>query len=247
VTEGRKFVFRIGALADVEAKALAVIAKETLGAHRVAILYQANLEYSRTIAEAFSREFHAGGGLICAVEKFVPSSPDLAAIIGKIKASAPEAILLPNSTVSVLATGTLLRQAGVQAVLIGPDSWSRMRLRSLPEFDGCYMVTNWCPGVKSPESEKFVEAYRKKFNAEPTETAALTYDACRVLFAALRLQTDISPRAIRDTLTTMADVDCVSGRLQFRDGVDPVKSLTLIRFKSGQEIFSTLPSSGTVR
>ncbi|MCX6136751.1 MAG: ABC transporter substrate-binding protein [Ignavibacteriales bacterium] len=236
VTEGRKFVFRIGCCADVEGKALAALARTLLGARTAAILSQANFAYSQTVAEIFRREFESYGGKITVEEKFIASSPLIPTQAARIKSAHPDVVLLPSTYKSVLSNGILLRSIGVRAPFLGPDSWSRTLLRNVPEFDGSYMVTNWCRDMSTSGNQKFIEAYRTKFATEPTETAALTYDACNILFEAIRRQTTSDARSIRDTLALMSAYEGVSGLLRFHDGGDPAKSLVVLQFKSGTEL-----------
>lgn len=235
-TKDRPFVFRVCFRDDAQGKALATFARETLKARTAALLVQVSATYSRTIAEVFRREFTALGGRIVADAAFTLSGDDLSAQFAAIKRSAPDLLLLPNYHPAVQTVGVAARRAGIRAVFLGSDSWSRRHLRSVPEFDGSYMVTNWSRDLDTPGNAKFMAEYSRRFAAEPNETAALTYDAARILFAAIAATADGEPAAIQRALYRPAGFAGTSGMVRYLSGGDPEKAAVFLRFQGGRDL-----------
>lgn len=245
-TQGRPFVFRACFRDDVQGKALAQFARDVLKARTAALLVEVNVAYSRTVAEVFRREFTALGGRIVADARFTAPGEDLGRRFAAIRRAAPEVLLLPNYHASSLAVGTAARRAGIRSVFLGSDSWSRRHLRGLPEFDGSYMVTNWSPDLATAENARFMAAFARRFSAEPSETAALTYDAARLLFAAIGASGDGTPAAIQRALYGPRDFEGACGRISYLRNGDPEKAVVVLQFRGGKDVFTRLiaPQAG---
>ncbi len=243
-TRDRPFVFRACFRDDVQGRALARFAREVLKARTAALLVEVNLAYSRTVAEVFRREFTALGGRIVADASFTGPGEDLGRRFASIRRAAADVLLLPNYQSSTLAVGTAARRAGIRSVFLGSDSWSRQHLRGVPEFDGSYMVTNWSPDLATADNSRFVAAYARRFAAEPSETAALTYDAARLLFTAIAASGDGSPAAIQRALYGPLDFEGTCGRIRFNRNGDPEKAVVVLQFKQGKDVFTRVIAPG---
>jgi branched-chain amino acid transport system substrate-binding protein len=246
-TKDRPFVFRACFRDDAQGKALASFAREQLHARTAALMVAADLAYSRTIAEVFRREFLSQGGRIVADCSFVESQGDLTPQLKLLRRSSADVLLFPNYSNSTRAVGIAARRAGIRSVFLGTDSWNRLQLRSLPEFDGSYMVTNWFPGLETPGNPRFLAEYARRFSTEPTETAALTYDAARLLFTAIACTSDGSPAAIQKALYGPLDFVGTSGRIRYGSNGDPEKAVVVLQFRKGKDVFTRVMAPGGER
>ncbi len=235
MTRGRTCAFRICYRDDVQGKALAVFARETLKARTAALLVESTVAYSRTVAEQFQEEFSALGGRIVADESFVDPKGDLGRQLSRLRKAAADVLLLPDYADDSRIVGIAARRAGVKSTLLGSDSWNRRAVRVVPEFDGSYMTTNWSTQLDTAANRAFMHTYGQRFSAEPTETAALTYDAARVLFAAIAAADSAAPAAIRDALHALPAFEGVSGTIRFGSGGDPDKSVIVLSIKNGRD------------
>ncbi|MGH9392418.1 MAG: ABC transporter substrate-binding protein, partial [Vicinamibacteria bacterium] len=96
-TAGRRFVFRLAALDEVQGRAMGEFAAGDLGARRAAVLYDISTDYSRSLAEAFRGAFEERAGSIVAFESFARDEPlDYRARLDRIAAADPDVLYLPN-------------------------------------------------------------------------------------------------------------------------------------------------------
>jgi branched-chain amino acid transport system substrate-binding protein len=183
-------VFLTGLTPVFQGKVLARFAAEKLGPVQVVILVDERREESLALAEAFARQFPISAEK---TKKTTPprpltwrygqeedSFPQLAKRLGVEK---PGAILLAG-TISDL--GKFRKQFPPPApILFGGDSPGRSLLDS-PDSDGIYLTTAFVLDLDVPLAKEFVANYRKAFNEDPDESAALAYDGARLLFEAIR-------------------------------------------------------------
>lgn len=247
-TKDRPFVFRACFRDEDQGRALAEFARGTLKARSAALLVEVNVAYSRTVADVFHREFRARGGRIAAVEEFTSESRlALDQPLRRIRAAAPDVLLLPNYVTTTRLAGVAARRAGIRSIFLGPDSWSTRHLREIPEFDGSFMVTNWSPELRTARNEQFKAAYAERFRSEPTETAALTYDAASILIAAIAATPDAAPASIQRALHGLPDFLGASGRIRYTGSGDPDKDVLVLRIKDGRESLAQVVPSGAGR
>ena len=246
-TMHRPFVFRACYRDEDQGKALAQVARRVLKAKTAAILTEVNLAYSRTIAEVFRKEFMALGGRIVADTTYTVSREDLARQLQTIRASAAEVLLLPNYNTASKQIGISARRAGIRSVFLGPDSWSRHHMRDVPEFDGSYMVTNWSPDLRTESNTRFMTAYGRRYSVEPSETAALTYDAVNLLLAAISSTPNGNPDSIQKALYGPLNFLGTSGGIRYLANGDPEKSVVVLQFKAGKDVIQSVLAPGTPR
>jgi branched-chain amino acid transport system substrate-binding protein len=53
-------------------------------------------------------------------------------------------------------------------------------------INGVYVADTWTPGSTNAESKQFVAAFEKRYNREPSAYAAFSFDAARLLDAAIK-------------------------------------------------------------
>ncbi len=96
-TAGRRFVFRLAALDDVQGRAMGEFAADDLAARRAAVLYDISTDYSRSLAEWFRRAFESGGGKVVAVESFTRDEPlEYRESLDRIAAASPDVLVPPE-------------------------------------------------------------------------------------------------------------------------------------------------------
>jgi branched-chain amino acid transport system substrate-binding protein len=168
-------------------------------------------------------------------ESFADAQGDLSAQAARILNSKADVLLLPNFADSSVAAGIAARRAGVKSVFLGSDGWVRRDVRAIPAFDGSFMATNWSEQLDTVANKAFIHAYTRRFSMEPSETAALTYDAARLLFAAIAAANSESGAAIRDALYSLTGFEGTSGPIRYTKSGDPEKPVVIIGFKGGTD------------
>jgi branched-chain amino acid transport system substrate-binding protein len=236
-TKGRRYVFRMGFVDDFQGKVDADFAYSQLKARTAAVLYEIDDPYSSGIATVFRDRFVANGGKIISFENFTVDKPDYTNQLETIKAQTPDVLFLPtNDPPSIQAQVIQARKMGIQAQLLGPDSWDQYAFPAVPEFDQTYMTANWDSAAPDHNGQVFTKTYQQRFNVSPGDTAVLTYDAFKIVMQAMTVQKAITPQAIRDGLYTLPSYEGAGGSIKFSDSGDPIRSAVIL--KLGRNTYS---------
>jgi branched-chain amino acid transport system substrate-binding protein len=154
-----------------------------------------------------------------------------------------------------------LRQLGHNNVQVfGSDAFSSSgftdQLRTLPQertrpgyySEGLYTISPFLVDIASERAQEFKYDFVAKYNAEPTVTAAMYYDATMVVLDALQNipEQKMTPSLaeqrtqIRDNLWRLSSLDKsvegVTGSIYFDEHNDVVKSIPIGIFKNGKPI-----------
>jgi len=247
-TSGRRYVFRVPFLDTFQGYVLARFARNTCNASRAAVLYDVAGEYSRTLAEVFMASFRELGGEISDQETYTTDqSADFADELGRIAASEPDVLVLPNFDADVWRQGIQARRQGIEAVLLGGDGWNASRYAELEPFSGSFLVSHWDPGLETAQTRHFVRAFDEAYDRMPGDVAATSYDAGRLLFAAVREAGSVEPAEVRTALYAMGPVECVTGTIDYTDSGDPVKSAVVLRIGDGDvEVYGRVDPRETI-
>ncbi len=232
VTQGRRFVFRVGFLDDIQGTALARFALEHLKSRRAAILFDVNNPYNRGIAETFRRAFETNGGSVVAIEPYTAGKRNFSTNLERIRESKAEVLLLPNYPEDLYLQTRQIREKDLPVTLLGGDTWGILDF-TLPELAGAYYSHHWNPEVDSPESRAFVKLYQEHYGRTPMITAALTYDAMQIIFRAVQDQGEIEPAAIRAGIAALRNFRGVSGLITYAGRNDPLKDVFIMRVYEG--------------
>lgn len=185
VTAGRRFVYRLAAVEQFAAGALAGYAADRLKLRRVAVLHDEAHPASRTFTDLFAQTFAGLGGQLVARETFARDGGlDFQPQLKRLLAESPDALLLPNYPVQDSAQMRQARALGFRGQFLGTDSWERVSLSRVPEANGAIALAQWDPRISRPATQRFVSAYEAKYGQRPRATAAATYDAIHLLAAA---------------------------------------------------------------
>ena len=234
-TEGRRFVFRLASLDEIQGRAMGEFASKDLGARRAAVLYDISTDYSRSLAEAFRRAFENGAGSVVAFESFARDEPlDYRARLDRIAAADPDVLYLPNDGERVEVQIVQARERGVDATLLGGDTWDLERFGRLPQSDGSYIAHQWHPDLDTQEARRFRELFTKTYGKTPKITAAMTYDAIALVLSVIERQGSLDSSAIRDGLAATRDFTGATGTIHYPDGPDPERSVVIARISGGK-------------
>lgn len=239
-TRGKRYVFRIPYLDTFQGTVMARFARSHLEAGRAAVLFDVANVYNREIAGVFREAFTGLGGEVAAFEQYTSDQArDYTAQLARIAAAGPQVLYLPNYAADVEVQARQARELGINAVLLGSDGWSDGRFKDLPWFQGTYMTRHWHPDIDTPASRKFLRDFSGRYDRMPDDVAATTFDACQLLFAAMRLERSADPSRIREGLYRLRGFEGVTGTIEYRGSGDPVKSAIIIEIRGGESRFFT--------
>ncbi len=248
-TAGKKYIFRVVFVDDFQGQVMASFALQDLRARKAAVLYDIASVYNRGLAEIFKQVFEAQGGQIVAFESYTTGQQDFTEQITRIRAARPDVIFLPNYHNEVPLQVEQIHRAGIQATIIGSESWNELTPADRLVMEDTYFSNHYAVDAETDQNRSFVKAYQQAYGRLPTTTAAATYDAFGLLFEAVQKQGQTDPEAIRAGLAGITRYNGVTGTIEFTNGTgDPVKSAIIVQVKHGDFIFykivSPLPSEG---
>jgi branched-chain amino acid transport system substrate-binding protein len=233
----KKFVFRAAFIDPFQGRVVAKFAKDTMKAHRAAVLYDIASDYNKGIAEFFRKTFEEDGGQVVAFESYTTNDKDFSAQLTKIRSASPDVIFLPNYYHEVPLQVQQAHRLGIRAPFVGSDSWGSQDLVKLcgGDCDGYFFSTHYSAESAAPAAKKFIEAYTAAYGKAPDDVAALTYDSFGLLRQALAASAKPDRQTVRDALAKVQGYEGVTGRMQFREGSgDPIKSAVILQIRDGR-------------
>ena len=234
-TEGKTFVFRLAFLDDLQGDVMGRFAANELGASRAAVLFDKTTAYGRSLSDVFRRAFDAEGGQIVAFESYALDEPlDYREQLTRIGATDPDVLYLPNDTERVVAQILQARELGIDAVLLGGDTWDMEAFKLIPESDGAFIAHQWHSAMDTPEARSFVELYRDSHGTVPKVTAAMTFDAVNLLLQAIESRGSKDPDSIREALAESGEYTGATGTIRFTGSPDPARSVVISRIHQGE-------------
>jgi branched-chain amino acid transport system substrate-binding protein len=238
VTEIGDYIFRACFTDPFQGKLLAEFAQRSLKAKKVAVFSDVSAPYSVGLAQYFREPFTANGGQIVSEQKYTGGDKDFRAQLTVIKNTQPDAIMVPGYYTDVGLIVAQARQLGITVPLFGGDGWEAPELLEIAgaaALEGTYYSTHFSPDNTDPLAQKFVAAFKAKFNGEtPDAMAALGYDSVLILADAIKRTGGTEGPKLRDALAATKDLPGATGATTFDANRDPSKGAVIITVKDGK-------------
>jgi branched-chain amino acid transport system substrate-binding protein len=229
-------VFRACYIDPAQGALLAQFAKEDLNATNVAVMVNSEVDYSVGIAETFTEDFEAMGGKVAVTVNYGDSDIDFKPILMNVKNANPDVVVVPDYYENIALIAAQAKEIGLNVPLIGGDGWDGVttQVANNPEVvEGNFFINHYTPEDNRALVKDFIENYTAKYNEEPNAFAALGYDAALILLEAIESAGTTDSDAV---ITAMANtsLECVTGQVTFNEERNPIKSVSVIRIKNGQ-------------
>ncbi|MBM3240156.1 ABC transporter substrate-binding protein [Candidatus Poribacteria bacterium] len=245
VTEAGDYVFMAAFTDDFQGKVMARFARDTLRAPTAALMTQAGDVYSEGLSNIFAENFSDLGGTIVAREVYHAGDTDFTSQLTAIAAQAPSVIFMPGFVPEVPLA---IRQArtipqpnasGITATFLGGDGWDEPDLLSgdSQALDGSYFSNLFSPETQDPDAQAFVRAYRSMFGIAPTGSAAMGYDALKLIATAMRRAGSFDKTALRAQLAATQEYKGATTLLSYDADRHPTKSAVILKIQNGRVNF----------
>lgn len=234
--ESKKYVFRACFIDTFQARVLAKFALNKLNAKTAAVIYDVASEAPNGQANLFKEVFEQNGGTVVAFETYTTGDRDFSAQLTKVKAASPDIIFLPAYYNDVPLIAQQARRLGITVPFVGSDAWSSPEIIKLggEDIEGAYFCNHYSTQIATPAAKNFMAAYKAKYNQEPDDVAALTYDTMGLLSEAIKAAGKLDREAVRNALANIKEYVGVTGTMRFEDGSgDPIKSAVILQIKDG--------------
>jgi branched-chain amino acid transport system substrate-binding protein len=243
--QGYKFTFRLQpsakVLAERGAEYLADVSKNAdAPAQKVAILHEQG-PFGTAIKDTFSAKAEELGMEIGPVISYDPASvSDFTTQITAVREAGADVLMVAG----YYRDGVLVANA-VNTVKPGLDAvWGVANgAFDTPQFPGeagaageGFFDANYRLDITNPDTKKLVDEYKKAYNDDMRTAAVLSYDAVRVIAAALEKSGDASPAKVRDAIaeTELDSLIAQDGPITFSDtGENENAAPILMQVQSG--------------
>ncbi|OGA71775.1 MAG: branched chain amino acid ABC transporter substrate-binding protein [Betaproteobacteria bacterium RIFCSPLOWO2_12_FULL_65_14] len=231
--QGFKQQFRVVARDDQQGPAIASYLAGEKKPKLVAVIDDATA-YGEGIANEVEKTLKAANIKVLPREKGTDKTTDWKAVLTKLRGRKPDAIFYGGMDAT---GGPLLKQGrelGIKAVFTFGDGACTDKMNELAGQAAEGMLCSQAGIPPQAASKKFLEAYKKKFNADPILYAPFTYDATNLLIEAMKKANSTDPKAYLAELQKLSFTGS-TGPISFDEKGDRKDAeVTIFTMKSGK-------------
>ena len=208
------------------------------GKAKVAILQDTGNDYSKGLADAFEKTYTDSkiGGSVVAREYYQSKDTDFQAVLTTLKSKTFDVLYVPGYYEEV---GLIIKQAremGITQPIVGGDGFNGeefVQQATAERASNIYFISGFSTTVDvSAKAKAFLEAYRAKYNEEPSTFSALAYDS--VYLVANAAKGAKNSGEIKDNLAKTKDFDGVTGQTSFDADHNTVKTAYMMTMNNGK-------------
>ena len=240
VTQKGEYIFRVCFTDPYQGKALAAFVRDNLKASTAAILIDKKNDYSVGLAEFFGKEFEARGGKIVARQSYTGGDSEFRPQLTAFRTAKPDVVFIPGFYTEAGQIAIQARDLGITVPLVGGDGWDSPTLIEIggKSVENSYFSDHYFVGDDRPVVKQFVSAMNQRHGKNPEATAALGYDALKIIAAAITRAGSLDRKAIRDQIAATKDYQGVSGTITMGPDRDPIKPVAMIHVADGRMNFA---------
>jgi branched-chain amino acid transport system substrate-binding protein len=218
-TKGGDYMWSSSPSQADEQPLLAAFAVRRLGVQRPGVLYL-NTDWGRASKDVVVKAATEIGAKVVGTEGYLPTDQDFRSALVRLRDAKPDGLILLSYYADAALIARQVRDLGLKQVIVASSSIYSPEFLQLagPAANGVFTMAEFFPTEQRPEVQRFVAAYRAKYQQDPDTFSAIAYDAM-ILFAALARQYGATREGIHEGLLHIKDVPSVLyGKVTF----DPV-------------------------
>jgi branched-chain amino acid transport system substrate-binding protein len=231
--QGFKTQFRVVGRDDQQGPAIASYLAENKKPKLVAVIDDATA-YGKGIADEVEKTLKAANIKVLPREQGTDKTTDWKAILTKVKGKSPDAVFYGGMDAT---GGPLLKQGrelGVKAVFSFGDGACTDDMTKLAGAAADGLLCSQAGLPPQAADKKFLDAYKKRFNADPILYAPFTYDAANLLIEAMKKASSADPAKYLPVLAKMEHAGS-TGKIAFDDKGDRKDAeMTIFTMKDGK-------------
>lgn len=212
ITRAGDFVFRASFLGPVQGRAGAYLSSRILNARTASVLV-IDIDFGRALTAGFKTQAAAMGLRIVSEDPYPMGEREFAPLLTKVRGLTPDVIYATG----YFAEGAqIVRQAkalGITARIIGQEGYDSPKFIELagPASEGTIITTNLDRDDPRAVVQDFLRRYRARFGIDADMVGASSYDAVRLMAAAMERAGVASPPRIRDAMYRTVNFDGATG------------------------------------
>jgi branched-chain amino acid transport system substrate-binding protein len=231
--QGFKTQFRVVGRDDQQGPAIASYLAANNKPKTVAVIDDATA-YGEGIANEVEKTLKAAKVNVLPREKGTDKTTDWKAILTKLRGRNPDAVFYGGMDAT---GGPLLKQGrelGIKAVFAFGDGACTDEMAKLAGQAAEGLLCSQAGLPVEAADKKFLEAYKKKFNADPILYSPFTYDAANILIAAMQKANSTDPKKYLPEVAKL-EFDGVTGKISFdQKGDRKDAEMTIFTMKGGK-------------
>jgi branched-chain amino acid transport system substrate-binding protein len=215
-TKGGDYMWSSSISQAEEQPGLADYAVTGLGKRRLGVIHL-NTDWGVTSKNLFAAAASQKGAVVTAAEGFLPNERDFRSTLVRIRDSNPDCIVIIAYYADCATIVRQIRTLGLPQAIVAVSSVYSPKLIELggDAVNGVHVITTFFPEEPRPEVQRFVSAFKAKFNRDPDTFNATAYDTM-VLTSTLVNRYGTTRAAIRQGIAQIRDVPSVIfGTIQF--------------------------------
>lgn len=204
---------------------------------KVAIMYSDNNDLAVSGYKTFQKVLKELGIEVLTVATYADKDTDFSAQLTKIASVKPDAIMIAGLYQEAALILKKARDIGLTVPVVGNNGFNSPQLikSAGKAADGSIVASPWFPEKDDPKVKQFKAAYKAKFNKEPDQFAAQSYDGLQIMAIALEKSGSTTDRKkLRDALATIKDYSGVTGKFAFDAKRNPDMDVNVLIVKDGQ-------------
>lgn len=215
-TKGGDYMWSSSISQAEEQPQLAEYAIAGLGKRRLGVIHL-NTDWGVTSKNLFVAAAEAKGATVTAAEGFLPNERDFRSTLVRIRDSNPDCIVLIAYYADAATIVRQIRTMALPQTIVAVSSVYSPKLIELggEAVNGVHCSTTFFPGEQRAEVQRFVTAFKAKYNRDPDTFNATAYDTM-VLVSTLVNRYGTTRPAIRQGIAEVRGVPSVIfGTIQF--------------------------------
>lgn len=236
----KEYAFRVCFNDSFQGTAAANYSATKFNAKSAVIIKDTASDYSKGLAENFTKTFKDKGGSIVSEENYTAKDTDFNAILTSVKSKTFDVIYLPGYYEEA---GLIIKQAralGITQPVIGGDGFDSPKLAELAGsgLTKVYFTNHYSSLDKDPAVIKFIEEFKAKYNREPDAFNALGYDEAKFVIDGINRAEKMDSESLKTALAGTKDFVGVTGKFSIDANHNPVKSIVVIEMDGGKQVGS---------
>jgi branched-chain amino acid transport system substrate-binding protein len=180
---------------------------------------------------------------VVAFESFTTKDADFSSQLTNIINSGAEVLFTPQYYNEVALIVQQAHELGWKNPIVGSDSWGSAETVKLCGEDcyGLFFSTHYASAGATGATKAFIERYNKKYGYVPDDVGALTWDALRIVQAAIEGTGGLSGNLkkdrekVKDALAGIKEFAGITGKMTFTPDGDPIKCAVIVRISDKGE------------
>ena len=213
--QSNPYFFRATTTTTLNGKSMGDTLSKIAKGKRIAFIVTSD-DWGRSAAQSYGDSLKARGAEIVATEYFDRAETDFAAMLTKIRAAKPDAIVSTGGFQNAANVTRQARQMGLQQVVIGEGAFTSEAYNKLvePFTDNVFGIIEWVSVIDSTQNRKFIEDYRAKYKEIPTKFSVGGYQTVYIMAQAIQRAGSVDGDRIKDALKA-TNYDGLTGNYRF--------------------------------